>query len=244
MPPKSMAQPDCLHFFDGFPTALQPQGAVEMTQKQMLSVQNTETAIPIHHIPTFDEVYAMPYVRESLECILDQNIRQYQILYSFKDDLRQEILIHINNELSNFDPEKSAIQTFARLTIISGMRIARRKYFTRKNYVLFSAQNLNLFENGDDHNVALNKDDCRAYASHSRNNIDWDSQSHDIDTVIAMMPQDLQKITRMLFEEKSVLQVCRRLGIANSTFRGRYLKQIRAIFNERFFQKNQKKPVN
>ena len=69
------------------------------------------------------------------------------------------------------------------------MRIARRKYFTRKNYVLFSAQNLNLFENGDDHNVALNKDDCRAYASHSRNNIDWDSQSHDIDTVIAMMPR-------------------------------------------------------
>lgn len=64
-----------------------------MTQKQILSVQNTETAIPIHHIPTFDEVYAMPYVRESLECILDQNIRQYQILYSFKDDLRQEILI-------------------------------------------------------------------------------------------------------------------------------------------------------
>ena len=69
-----------------------------MTQKQILSVQNTETAIPIHHIPTFDEVYAMPYVRESLECILDQNIRQYQILYSFKDDLRQEILIHMNNE--------------------------------------------------------------------------------------------------------------------------------------------------
>ena len=62
-------------------------------------------------LPTFDEVYAMPYVRESLECILDQNIRQYQILYSFKDDLRQEILIHINNELSNFDPEQSAIQT-------------------------------------------------------------------------------------------------------------------------------------
>ena len=76
-----------------------------MTQKQILSVQNTETAIPIHHIPTFDEVYAMPYVRESLECILDQNIRQYQILYSFKDDLRQEILIHMNHELSNFDPE-------------------------------------------------------------------------------------------------------------------------------------------
>ena len=150
----------------------------------------------------------------------------------------------MNHELSNFDPEKSAIQTFARLTIISGMRIARRKYFTRKNYLLFSAQDLNLFENGDDHNVALNKDDCRAYASHSRNNIDWDSQSHDIDTVIAMMPQDLQKITRMLFEEKSVLQVCRRLGIANSTFRDRYLKRIRAIFNERFFQKNQKKSVN
>ena len=98
---KSMAQPDHLHFFDGVPTALQPQGAVEMTQKQILSVQNTETAIPIHHIPTFDEVYAMPYVRESLECILDQNIRQYQILYSFKDDLRQEILIHMNHELSN-----------------------------------------------------------------------------------------------------------------------------------------------
>ena len=128
---KSMAQPDHLHFFDGVPTALQPQGAVEMTQKQILSVQNTETAIPIHHIPTFDEVYAMPYVRESLECILDQNIRQYQILYSFKDDLRQEILIHMNHELSNFDPEKSAIQTFARLTIVSGMRIARRKYFRK-----------------------------------------------------------------------------------------------------------------
>ena len=61
----------------------------------------------------------------------------------------------MNHELSNFDPEKSAIQTFARLTIISGMRIARRKYFTRKNYLLFSAQDLNLFENGDDHNVAL-----------------------------------------------------------------------------------------
>lgn len=214
-----------------------------MTQNTKKFVRNAEFA-NLEHVPTFSEVYAMPYVRESIESILDQNVRNYQILGGFKDDLRQEILIHLNNELPKYDPEKSAIQTFARLAVVSGMRMARRKYFTRDNHTLTFAQPIENFESYDENDEALNGEDCRAFASHSHNNVDWHNQTRDIETVIAMMPDDLRKITRMLLNGNSVLCVCRRLGIPNSTFRDNHLRQIRAFFSKTFFEKNAKNSVN
>ena len=84
-----------------------------MKHENATSVDNAKIAATIRHTLTFEEVYAMTYVRESIECLLDQNLRQYPVLNGYKDDLRQEILIRLNNELPVFDPEKSSFNTFS-----------------------------------------------------------------------------------------------------------------------------------
>lgn len=45
-----------------------------MTQNNNQSVRNAEAAKKTESIPTFEEVYAMKYIRESIESILDQNV--------------------------------------------------------------------------------------------------------------------------------------------------------------------------
>ncbi|MDD3966835.1 MAG: hypothetical protein PHP63_07290 [Candidatus Marinimicrobia bacterium] len=215
-----------------------------MTQIEKQSVRNAEAAENINRIPTFEEVYAMPYVRESIESLLDQNVRRYSLLSGFKDDLRQEILIHLNVELTKYDPDKSSIQTFARMAILSGLRMARRNYFTRDNCTLAFAQDVESFEQHDDDSASLNEEDCRAYAAHGKNDVELKIQERDIETVMCSLPQELRNIARMLLDGDSVLCVCRRLGIANSTFRDNQLRQLRKFFNERFFEKNSEKSVN
>ena len=79
-----------------------------MKHENATSADNAKIAATTRHTLTFEEVYAMTYVRESIECLLDQNLRQYPVLNGYKDDLRQEILIRLNNELPVFDPEKSS----------------------------------------------------------------------------------------------------------------------------------------
>ncbi len=47
-----------------------------MKHENATSADNAQVAATIRHTLTFEEVYAMTYVRESIECLLDQNLRQ------------------------------------------------------------------------------------------------------------------------------------------------------------------------
>ena len=119
-----------------------------MKHENATSADNAQIAATIRHTLTFEEVYAMTYVRESIECLLDQNLRQYPVLNGYKDDLRQEILIRLNNELPVFDPEKSSFNTFFRRVLHAAMYDARKVYFRNQNLTLRFAAELYSPESG------------------------------------------------------------------------------------------------
>ncbi len=206
-----------------------------MTQIKNQSVRNAENVENTNRIPTFEEVYAMPYIRESIESILDQSVRQYKLLAGYKDDLRQEIIIHLNAELPKFNPSKASIQTFARLAILSGLRMARRNYFTRDNVTFAFASDIDDFENYDEEDNAgnLNEEDCRAYASLAKNDVDNFMTQKDIDALLRELPEHLQDVAKRILGGDSVLEIAKSMNIPNTSFRRRYLRPIKKHFGKK-----------
>ena len=98
-----------------------------MTQKNTMSVRNTAVAATI---PTFEEVYAMEYVQESLRALVMANSRKYPMMAPYEDDIKQEMLIFLAQALPKYDPQKSQIKTFCRKMLVCGLSHARRYYFS------------------------------------------------------------------------------------------------------------------
>lgn len=107
-----------------------------MTQKNTMSVRNSAVAATI---PTFEEVYAMEYVQESIRTLVMENSRKYPMMASYEDDIKQEMLIYLAQSLETFDPTRASIQTYSRMALLIGLRRARRYYFTETQKVLSQA---------------------------------------------------------------------------------------------------------
>ena len=101
-----------------------------------MSVRNTAVAATI---PTFEEVYAMDYVQESIRTLVMENSRKYPMMASYEDDIKQEMLIYLAQSLETFDPTRASIQTYSRMALLIGLRRARRYYFTETQKVLSQA---------------------------------------------------------------------------------------------------------
>ena len=121
-----------------------------MTQSNTQSVRNeAESATAVTRIPTFDEVYAMPYVQESISSLIALTVQKHPYLASYQDDIRQEILIHLNNDLPRFNG-RSDIKTFARLSIESGLKSAKLKLFRQKNNAILYAVDIDSVPEDDE----------------------------------------------------------------------------------------------
>ena len=107
-----------------------------MTQNNTMPVRNTAVAATI---PTFEEVYAMDYVQESIRTLIMENSRKYPMMASYEDDIKQEMLIYLAQSLAKFDPTRASIQTYSRMALLIGLRRARRYYFTETQKVLSQA---------------------------------------------------------------------------------------------------------
>ncbi len=74
-----------------------------MTQNNTQSVRNeAESTATTCRIPTFDEVYEMPYVQESIRALIDFNAKRFPVLASYKDDIQQEMLLALNDALPKY----------------------------------------------------------------------------------------------------------------------------------------------
>lgn len=121
-----------------------------MTQSNTQSVRNeAESATAVTRIPTFDEVYVMPYVQESISSLIALTVQKHPYLASYQDDIRQEILIHLNNDLPRFNG-RSDIKTFARLSIESGLKSAKLKLFRQKNNAILYAVDIDSVPEDDE----------------------------------------------------------------------------------------------
>ena len=208
-----------------------------MTQNSNQSVRNAEAAKNSNRIPTFDEVYAMPYVRESIESVLDQNVRQYQVLMGYKDDLRQEILIYINNILPSFDPAKSSFNTFFRRILHSAMCNAREPYFRKKHLTLTYAEDVDAYEMTDeDASSSLSIESRRAYERLAKNNVEQGMFCRDVREMLEACPPEIRKFAQLLAEGYTRREIAARMGMAESTLRCKHLRILRKVFTEKSFK--------
>ena len=76
----------------------------------------------------FDDVYANAYVRESVEVVAEQLVKQFPALTIFQDDIKQELWIYIFRAIEKFDPDRGcSLETFFRNLIdIRSIDICRR----------------------------------------------------------------------------------------------------------------------
>jgi len=204
-----------------------------MTKKNIQSVRTAETAIQTvaNRIPTFEEVYAMPYVQESIRRIIDSNVKQYPILAGCEDDIRQEILIHLNGELSKFNAEQSSLQTFCRMSIQTGMKVFRRACFRQKRLLVRISKPLHDFDDlgGKESRTT---EDRRGFEEYAENTVNTEILRRDVQEVIASCPTDLRRIAKRLLDGETVAAIAKSMGMANSTFRDRYLGQLRREFGK------------
>ena len=110
-----------------------------MTQSNTQSVRNkAESAVKSPRIPTFEEVYAMPYVQESIDYILNTNLRKYPMLASYADDIRQDILIALNAALPKYDG-RAGLNTFCRICIENTSKNIVRNLLCDEYFILINA---------------------------------------------------------------------------------------------------------
>ena len=196
-----------------------------MTQSNTQSVRNeAESANAVTRIPTFEEVYAMPYVQESIKSVITVAIHSYPILASYHDDILQDILIHLNEDLPNFDKHRSGIKTYVRLSIETGLKMAFRRYLTYENYVMFTGRDVDLIS---DHEVV------------SAGFIDIDMltilEYREMEDAASAIPDPvLRRIVDLYLDGKRGFTIARMLNIPLSTFYKYYFPRVKSFFQAYF----------
>jgi len=204
-----------------------------MTQIEKQSVRNAEAAENTNPIPSFEEVYAMPYVRESLVCMIDNCVRKYPVLSGHEDDIRQEVLVHIWTQIRRFDPSRSSLHTYCRMAIRSGLNKARRDFFSETGLTLAYAAPIHEFGTSDE-TSCISRSDEASLAKQSVNDVEHDMLAQDVNTVIESLPPHIREAALMIKSGDSLRHVAKRLGISYSTFQYAYLRHIRAAFKNFF----------
>ncbi len=203
-----------------------------MNNEKATSVCNAEAAVTVKHTLTFEKVSAMPYVRESIECLLDQNIRKYPVLNGYKDDLRQEILIRLNNDLPVFDPEKSSFNTFFRRVLKAAIYDARKAYFKQQNLTLYFAADIGDFESDDTDHIPA--ESWAAYARHSQNTVEHEMLKQDVREVIQCCSPELQKVANAILAGCSIRFLARQYKMSYPRFWRQYIRPLRKAFEKNF----------
>jgi len=205
-----------------------------MTQSNNQSVRSeAEAALNTNRIPTFEEVYAMPYVQESIRAMLDQNVRQYPILASHEDDLRQEVLVTLWQSLPRYNPQKSSLCTFVRMILITAFRLARRQFFSETNLMLANADDISNYEFCDEDSM-VSKEKRQVMIELASESIDKDILRQDVASVLETLSPELKKFAERLMNGDSLSEIGRDMGVNHSTIRWRYLNPLREAFKKFF----------
>jgi len=204
-----------------------------MTQNNQSVRNNAEAALNTNRIPTFEEVYAMPYVQESIKALLEQNVRRYPILASHEDDLKQEVLISLWKELPRFDARKSSLKTFVRMLLQTAFRYARRQFFSKDNLMLFHADDIADYDFSKEDST-LSKEKRQAMADIACESMDKEILRQDVEAVLQTVSPDVRAVAQRIMVGDSLCIIARDLGITHPAVKWRYLKPLRRAFEKIF----------
>ncbi len=206
-----------------------------MTQKENQSVcSNAEAVDAINYVPSFEEALAIPYVQESIEIVLDQNVKQYKVLAGYKDDLRQEVLIYLYHALTTFDPALSSFKTFFSRILHSAICNARYPYFMVSHLIVAYADEIDNFECDDDESEHISSVQRAAYARLAQNNVAENMLRADIRTVLLKCPPLVRRIALLYAQGSTTREISEIVKIPESTLRYKHFHILKEAFKNYF----------
>ena len=171
----------------------------------------------------FDDVYANAYVRESVETLVEMTVRQYPMLASYEDDIRQELWIVIARRLPRFNANMSSIDTFCRRVMNNALKDIRRRYFSGKSISTRNTVELDDVDScgGEPGNDYVNRAMLIA----------------DVRAVIMTLSPSQRSICEMIMDGYSMREIAERRNIPVGRLYRHYLNPLKNLFAEAGLQK-------
>lgn len=168
---------------------------------------------------TFEEVYASAYVRQSIEVIIENTIRNYPMLTPHRLDIEQELLIRLNKAVNNYDHNaKCSIETFARRVLEFAIKDVRKSHFSKKAIMVRCCLELNDF-------IVDSEMICIDPAINTELRMD-------VESIMPLLTPIQQKICRLIMSGKSLTATASHLGIPLHMVRCKHIPKIREIFQK------------
>jgi len=175
-----------------------------------------------------------PYLTALIECKARQLVGKAGFTQDDIKDIEQELTRDLLERLPNYDPEKASLNTFADRVVgrkvcnllrdrQAGMRDWRREAFSLNEEVETDEGSIERHEF-----ISQDEVDLRT-GRYDRTGTERALRTMDVAAVLAGLPHELRRVAEMLMTQ-SVAEVACELGIARSTFRDRYLVQLREVF--------------
>ena len=199
-----------------------------MTQTDTQSVRsNAEAAVNTNRIPTFDEVYAMPYVQASIDAIINRTVRQFPLLSPQREDIRQEMLVALNKALPKYD-RRSGICTFCRTCLENSAKEIRRRFYRKARLRLLRATDIDDFH--DTEVTSISDADIRAFVRSCPNTVERDLRISELMVEIDQLPAPIRAVAMRIFAGESIRDIEREQGIPHASFHRRFIKPLKKAF--------------
>jgi RNA polymerase sigma-70 factor (ECF subfamily) len=160
---------------------------------------------------------------------------------SDRDDIAQDLWLHLLERLEKFDPEKGTIFAFIQ-TVVERKTVSILRRHTAAKRDICRCSSLNLSIRADDgtrmelaSTIAENAPDPRLcqQTRHPQHRMEI---AIDVESVVSQMPADLQELCERL-KTHTLTEIAQETGIPRTTLYGR-VRQIREFFEKSGFGEN------
>jgi RNA polymerase sigma factor (sigma-70 family) len=173
---------------------------------------------------TFEEVYAIAYVRESIEVIIESTINKYPMLAPHRLDIEQELLIRLSKAVNNYDHNtKCSIKTFARRVLEFAIKDVRKTYFSKKTINYRCCLEFNDF---------IVDTEMIFVDSAGKNELRMDIKS-----IISLLTPIQRQVCELIMSGESLTATANHLGIPLHAVRKNHIPEIREIFKKENLEK-------
>jgi RNA polymerase sigma factor (sigma-70 family) len=154
-----------------------------------------------------------------------------------RDDLIQELTLHVIQKSHAYDPALGAWATFVNCIVKRKLSLIRRSFKSQRNRINVEATSL---DEGKRSNSGTTLDYLNALeqaSSPRKKSEEFRSETEiwerrvDVETVVQKLEPQQQIFCRQLIEHQTSVESCRSLGVSRSTYY-RQLKEIREVFIE------------
>ena len=167
---------------------------------------------------TFEELYANPYIQESVNSTTAAIVKIHPRLQMFDDDIRQDLWLQINAAIPNYSPEgKATPETFFRHAIdLRKVNIAER-YLHLAGCSIFAMEAM----------------EC-ILMTMGANTVTLENQNlrRDLDEVMEKLTPKQRFVCELIMAGQSFKTICNNLHISQSFLKKGYILPIRKKFIE------------